>query len=295
MITPEEYQRRTYPHDQLKDCTSRKARKSRRSKWPKKPRRTKGKKSKNAKMAIVGAIYTLRQTSEGMDGPINKRLVATFESHEALFIWLRREADKRGYGTKRTLFLADGSEHLWRLQKQYFPDAEVCIDWCHIVEKLWSAGESLYPEGSAELKSWMGRQAARLRHGSAWAVIEDLKKELAEIPKRGPGNKGRRERLQKTINYLTANKERMNYKKLRDDDLDIGTGIIEGAVRNLVGMRLDGPGMRWSRQRSERILHLRCILLNGQWADFAAFLEKRSHLKLVAAPEPTMPHLANAA
>jgi hypothetical protein len=295
MISPEEYRRRGQPHAKQASGSGRKARKARRSRWPKKPRRTKGKKSKNAKVAIVGVIYTLRQTPEGTDGPINKRLVATFESHEALFIWLRREADKRGYGTKRTLFLGDGSEHLWRLQKQYFPEAEVCIDWCHIVEKLWGAGECLFEEGSDELKEWMGKQATRLRRGATQAIIDELKQKLSTTPKTGPGNKGKRLRLEKAIKYLTDHKARMRYAELRRDDLDIGTGAVEGAVRNLVGMRLDGPGMRWSRQRSERILHLRCILLNGQWAEFAAYLERRPHLRLAARPEPATPHLAKAA
>jgi len=57
---------------------------------------------------------------------------------------LRREADKRG--KKQTLFLADGCQHVWRLQQKYFPDTEVCIDWFHAVEKVWAAGECLYGE-----------------------------------------------------------------------------------------------------------------------------------------------------
>jgi hypothetical protein len=295
MISPEEYRRRGLPHAKPGAGPKRKARKSRRAKWPKKPRRTSGKKSKNAKVAIVGVIYTLRRTPDGTEGPINKRLLATFESHEALFLWLRREADKRGYGKKRTLFLGDGSEHLWRLQKHYFPEAEVCIDWCHIVEKLWAAGESIHEEGSDELKKWMGEQATRLRRGASQAVIDDLKELLAATPKTGPGNKGKRHRLEKTIKYLTDHKSRMRYAELRRDDLDIGTGAVEGAVRNLIGMRLDGPGMRWSRQRSEMVLHLRCILLNNQWEEFTAYLRRRPQLKLAAQPEPAIPYLAKAA
>ena len=73
------------------------------------------------------------------------------------------------------------------------------------------------------------------------------------------------------------------------DGLDLGTGAVEGAVRNLVGLRLDGPGMRWGRDRSELVLHLRCILLNGQWCDFAAYLA-RLHLQLAAAPAPARTH-----
>ena len=86
----------------------------------------------------------------------------------------------------------------------------------------------------------------------------------------------------------------MIYRALRADDLDIGSGAVEGAVRNLVGMRLDGPGMRWSRQRSERILHLRCILLNGHWHTFTQYLAQ-AHVRLAAQPEPTRAHSAKKA
>ena len=57
-------------------------------------------------------------------------------------------------------------------------------------------------------------------------------------------------------------------------------------------MRLDGPGMRWSRGRSEWVLHLRCVLLNGQWDDFAAHLVRRGSLQLAATPTPTRSHHA---
>ena len=68
------------------------ARRLRRKERPRK-RRTKGKKSKNAKMAVVGVLYTLAAHEDS--GLIGKRLYATFESHEALSIRLRHEADKR--------------------------------------------------------------------------------------------------------------------------------------------------------------------------------------------------------
>lgn len=38
--------------------------------------------------------------------------------------------------------------------------------------------------------------------------------------------------------YLAEHKHRMRDAELRRDDLDIGTGAVEGAVRNLMGMRV---------------------------------------------------------
>jgi hypothetical protein len=289
MITATERARRSRPRPRRQTkTTARLCRRERRRLHPK-PRRRKGDKSKNAKVAFVGVIYTLRRTPQGVEGPIGKRMIATFQSHDALFRWLLEEATRRGYGCKRTLFLGDGCDHIWRCQEQYLPLAEVCIDWYHIAEKLWEAGGCLYREGSAELRAWVTQQQSRLRKGQAAEILTELGRRRAAIPKTGPGNKGRRDRMRRIINYLTEHRRRMRYAELRRDDLDIGTGAVEGAVRNLVGLRLDGPGMRWGRDRSEMILHLRCILLNGQWDEFAAYLT-RNHLKLAARPVPARPH-----
>jgi hypothetical protein len=98
-------------------------------------------------MAAVGVLYTLRRDADGkLDGPVNKRVYATFESYRALFEWIVVEAKKRGYGTKKitqVLFIADGADTLWALQREFFPDAELCLDWYHVVEKLWAAGKAI--------------------------------------------------------------------------------------------------------------------------------------------------------
>lgn len=163
------------------------------------------------------------------------------------------------------------------------------MDWFHIVEKLWAAGECLHQEASAELKAWVADQTRNLRHGRVGAVLAALSAALAATPKTGPGNKGKRKRLAAILNHLTRQRHRLRYHRLRRDDLPIGSGVVEGAVRNLVAMRLDGPGMRWGGTRSELVLHLRCIVLNGQWAEFASYIARRG-LTLAAQPVPARPH-----
>ena len=210
MISAQELQRRRRKRERPAR-RDRHARRRARRRDPPRPRRTKGKKSKNAKVAFVGVLYTLRRTPDGLlDGPLGKRVYATFESHEALFRWLRKEADKRGYGVKKTLFIADGSEHIWHYQKQYFPAAETCLDWYHVAEKVWKAGECLHAEGSPELEKWVRQQLQRLRHGQCSQVLSTLSNEHDAIPKTGPGNRGRRERLLAVAKHLTehqANQE----------------------------------------------------------------------------------------
>jgi hypothetical protein len=293
-ISSAERQRRSQPRNGH-GKNARHARKAKRRQHPR-PRRAPGKKSKNAKMAAVGVLYTLRRTEDGrLEGPVNKRVYATFESYRALFEWIHQEATKRGYGTpkfRKVLFIADGADILWSLQNEYFPAADVCIDWYHIVEKLWAAGKALCRgtrRQRKQLEDWVATQKRRLRKGLLRDVLTELQHALSATAITGPGNKYRRKVLGDVLAHFTKNATRMRYAELRKEDLDIGSGVVEGAVRNLVGVRLDGPGMRWGRGRSEAVLHLRCVLLNSQWKDFEHHVAHRS-LSLAAQPIPARTH-----
>jgi hypothetical protein len=291
-ISSREHARRRKPHRKRRRGTKRHARREQRRESPR-PRRAPGKKSKNAKMAAVGVIYTLRRTKDGLEGPINKRVYGTFESYRALFEWLFSEAKKRGYGTSKitqVLFIADGAETLWDLQKEFFPDAEMALDWYHVVEKLWKTGKALHRNNRKKLEAWVATQKQRLHRGQVQEVIDELRAILAATPRTGPGNKYRRTILGKTIDHFAKNIARMRYDHLRRHDLDIGSGVVEGAVRHLVGVRLDGPGMRWSRDRMEAVLLLRCILINGQWDDLTRFLATKNGVALRSQPIPTRTH-----
>lgn len=282
MISEQETKRRRPPH-RTRSGTRRAGRRLRRRQQPR-TRRTEGKKSKNAKVAFVGVIDTLDETPDGIEGPIHERLCATFANHDALFVWLRREADKRGYGRNRTLFIADGLDPIGYCPKRYFPDAKPCVDGWHTVEKLWVAGECLREEGSEPLEPWIRTQTSRLRASAIGAILRDMNAALAKVPMSGPGNEGRRRRLAGVLAHIETNRERMPYREFRDDDL--GSGAAEGAVRNFVGTRLDGPAMRRGRGRSELLLHPRCILLDDQWSAFTGYLARRGGLPLQSQPTP---------
>ena len=60
----------------------------------------------------------------------------------------------------------------------------------------------------------------------------------------------------------------MDYGRWRAEDLVIASGVVEGAVRYVVGERMDNSGMRWVEERAEAVLLLRCIEVNGDWEDF---------------------------
>ena len=88
------------------------------------------------------------------------------------------------------------------------------------------------------------------------------------IPATGPGNKGKRKRLAGVIEYLAKRSGKMNYEELTKRDLEIGSGIVEGAIKNIIGGRFDQGGMRWIKERAEALLQLRCLEVNGDWESF---------------------------
>jgi hypothetical protein len=230
-------------------------------------------------MATLVVMYTLRRQGPLLLGPINRWIYASFAPKEHAFQIALREAHKRGF-TKESgrliQLVTDGDPDLDCYAKRYFPDAIHTIDIMHVIEKLWVAGESLFPEGSEELKRWVERQKKRLYGGKEALIVAELRRELERKPKTGPGNKGKRERLGKVLRYIEKRLNQMNYKELRALDLEIGSGMVEGAVKNVIGKRCDHGGMRWIKERAEALLQLRCIEINGHWDAFV--LSVHDHL-----------------
>jgi hypothetical protein len=246
----------------------------RRARYGKKPRRKKGDKSKNARMATIAVMYTLKRATDGSGrllGPVNRRVYASFGPKRHAFEIARREADKRGFSQasgKLIQIVTDGDDDLAVYTKQYFPEALRTVDVMHVIEYIYQAGECIHREGSAELAKWFETQKSRLYGGRETAILRDMKKHFDATPATGPGNKGRRKRLTQAINYIEKRLPNMNYKDLLDRDLELGSGAVEGAVKNVIAARFDQGGSRWIRERAEALLQLRCIEKNGDWDAF---------------------------
>jgi hypothetical protein len=204
-----------------------------------------------------------------LEGPLNKRVIATFGTRRQAFTIALREAVKRGYGKKPTYFLADGARAIWAMQREFFPFAIPCVDWYHVCEYLWRAGGAVFREGSAELATWVHERKRELLAGRVDPMLQALEALRTKIGKSGPGTKGRRERLAKAIGYLKGHRDRLRYRELAKMDMDFATGAVEGAVNHVVGRRLDGSMMRWTRARAEHVLALRCVVVNGLWDHLA--------------------------
>jgi len=264
--------------------------------------------SKNARMATLAVMYTLAQdpasSAPRLLGPRNVRTYASFSPKRYAFQVARREAEKRGFGPgsgRRIQFVYDGDEALETYRQQYFGDyapenVVVTADIMHVLEYIWDAAAVLHPQDSAARARWVASQKTRLLASEGELVRQELRARLAEVPRTGPGTKAKREQLEGTLRYLTTNAHRLDYKLVRAADLELASGMVEGAVRNLVGLRFDQGGMRWIAERAEALLQLRCIELNGQWDDFITWLhgtladrDPSTPLRLRSRKPPSLP------
>ena len=245
-----------------------------------KKRKKKGDKSKNGKMCTIVVLYTLKRSEDGsLEGPFNKKVYASYAPKRHAVAIARREADKRGFtdqSGKLVQVVTDGDNDLERYINELFPKAIHTIDVFHVTEYLWKAGGCLYKEGSQELVEWVEDQKNLLYDGCVSKIIDNIDERLAQLPRKGPGMKSRRGKLEKIREYLNKRVNKMDYKTLREQDLEISSSAVEGAVNYVVAKRFDSGGMRWIRDRAEALLQLRCIEVNNDWDAFISYIHDKT-------------------
>jgi hypothetical protein len=286
--TDQELARRRGPrsrHERGCDCGCQRHRgRARRRRRGRRTRRKKGDKSKNGRSVTLVVLYTLRRGKDGrLHGPLNKKVYGTFGSRKSALEWARAQATRRGFppGTDQTVqLIVDGETCLGQRLRRLFRDATLTLDIRHAQEKLWEVGRLFHREGSPELSRWVEDLEELLYKGHVRALLGRLEQEARGVSLRGPGTKEKREVLKQVIGYLEARVKLMDYGRLREEDLVIATGVVEGAARYVVGERLDNSGMRWIEGRAEAVLLLRCIEVNGDWEAFTRWGQERRNQEL---------------
>ena len=154
---------------------------------------------------------------------------------------------------ENVVFLADGAKTNWEIQKTNFPEAIPILDFYHATEHLGTFCTLMKDpnKGQRRYSGW----AKMLLDGEVLQVIAEMKEALKETSNRSEGVK--------EINYYLNNRDRMKYKEYRDKGYPIGSGIVEGACKFVIGKRFKGSGMRWKKADNEKVLKVRLAKLNG--------------------------------
>ena len=74
--------------------------------------------------------------------------------------------------------------------------------------------------------------------------------------------------LNQVTGYLERNRKHMRYEICLAKGYPIGSGVIEGACRNLINDRLELTGMSWTIHGAESVMRLRAVHINKDWDAF---------------------------
>jgi hypothetical protein len=184
--------------------------------------------------------------------PDSKRYVATLKDSKVMGVLLYWLAVQMGYlQAKVVVFLADGAKWCWNEMRTHFPDAIGILDNFHLREKVEEAARLLFGEQEAVAAGvWARCVSSLLMHGRVGRVIEILQKFQVSGATKKQG-------VHLLLTYLKNNRHQMDYPRYLALGLPIGSGVVEGGAKNVIGSRIKGSGRRWSLEGAAAMAALR--------------------------------------
>lgn len=207
------------------------------------------------------SIFAKRQRGKGvidredweqrdLPRPHVRVIQAGIRSGEQLGPAWRRMAARLGLRqTAEITAIADGARWIWRQLQQHLPGVAGVLDIYHASEQLWAAAHRQFGEGSSEAERWVeARRATLLHRGAAGLLAELVGAAWSEV--RG---------------YFAPHTEHSNYAERLALGQSIGSGMVEGACKQVIGRRLKQTGARWKVRRVERMATLCAVQASAQW------------------------------
>jgi len=200
------------------------------------------------------------EISPGRHSLVRRFLVSCLGDADAIFSRLYAQLRELGWLGSDTVvvIVGDGAEWIWNRATEFVHRCEI-LDFWHALEHAWAFAHLRYGQGSRQADCWVHQIAQDLRAGKVKEVIARLQRLRPQTPEL-------RESLRALISYYSVNAARMHYDEYLRLGYGIGSGAVESAHKQVVHARLRQAGMRWSEVGARRLLALRLLLLNDNWA-----------------------------
>jgi len=210
----------------------------------------------------LGLVYSddhVLTRKGGQSVLVNKEYVTYFGGVDVFKKLLFAAAIRARYGIyQKTVVIGDGAHWIWNLCEELFPDAIQVLDYYHLCENVYNYAKYLYPSDRIHMTQWAESTITKIEKG-------ELNEALASIPatidtKLPIGVPNLR-------NYLTNNRNRMNYRALQQQGIKVGSGAVESGNKKVIQQRMKQSGMRWNIQSGQSVASLRAKSASGRWMD----------------------------
>jgi hypothetical protein len=198
--------------------------------------------------------------SRTLPRPTIRVVVAAVEEAETFTMRMQTESDRLNATLAGAIsVLGDGAEWIWNLSETVFPLADEVLDVFHAVERISDAVKAVWGDTeAAKSRIAAGRQAILTR--GKLGVERWLAETIAEVPmgtSTGP--------LLEAAAYLAKHPTRMDYAERLTEGRSIGSGAVEGAVKQLLNLRMKRTGARWKVEHVGPLVELIALSETPEW------------------------------
>jgi hypothetical protein len=195
--------------------------------------------------------------------PTIRTVVANVEEASDFAVRVRAETDRLKVTTAADVtVLGDGAEWIWNLAADVLPQAVGVLDVYHAIEHVGTAVKAIWGESA---------EAIIRRHAGVSAVVADGKAGIerwiagafGELPAGSSGDE-----LRNLASYLGSHPTRLGYAARLANGRSIGSGLIEGSVKQLVNRRMKLTGARWRVEHVGPLVELAAVVDTPDWHDF---------------------------
>lgn len=159
--------------------------------------------------------------------------------------------------------LGDGADWIWSHSREQFPGASGVLDIYHAIQHIATAAKMLFGEGTSEAACWLEQGRNALLSDGWWGICEHIGATLVT-----DNSLARQQAMDGLRSYLANHQERLNYRLRLHQGRSIGSGMIEGAAKNLIGKRMKQTGARWTVTNADKMAELCCLNYSSQWTSY---------------------------
>jgi len=196
-----------------------------------------------------------------LPAPAVRATIAAVEEAEVFGTRLRAEADRLGVTTHPAVtVLGDGAEWIWGLAGEHLPQAAGVLDVYHAVEHVGGAVKAVWGDGAGvAVRIDAGRDA--LVAGGKAGFERWLAGQFPEIPAGASADP-----LLDLAGYLGKHPTRLDYAGRLATGRSIGSGAVEGAIKQQMKLRLKRTGARWRVEHIGPLVELQALSHTPEWS-----------------------------
>jgi hypothetical protein len=198
-----------------------------------------------------------------LPAPAARSVVAAVEEAAAFGERCVAETTRLGLTDPKPIsVLGDGAEWIWNLAEQRFPGASQCLDFWHAAGHLSEAAKAVFGSGS-EAEAALDQGKKKLLEDGYCGVVEWMGGLGLKIPAGGDGAA-----LGPVLNYFAGHQTRVNYVLRLRRGQSIGSGLVEGSIKQLLNVRLKQTGARWKVKHVAPLVELGALAAGPEWEAF---------------------------